>query len=168
MAKRGSLGLGVVAGFLLMAIIGWIPIIGALIAGIIAGAIARGAGRGLIAGFLSGVIGLIILALVFSLFGVAIGGVLGAIISGAIGIGISTILLVIEIGGIILVTIGGLIGGALRSREIESSNIPKESEETEQEEKYGEENEALAILKTRYAKGEITKIQYVKMKKDLE
>ncbi len=157
MAETGNLGLGVVAGFLLMAVIGWIPIIGALIAGIVAGAIARGAGRGLLAGFLSGVIGLIILAVFFSILGAAAGGAFGTMIA-AIGIGASVFLGIIEIGGIILVTIGGLIGGALRSRET-----------TQKESKDNKNNkEALEILKTRYAKGEITKAQYTKMKQDLE
>ena len=100
MAKAGSITLGVFVGIIMMVIIGWIPLIGALIAGLVAGAIARGARRGLVVGFLSGLIGLLILIFLASAMGSAIAGAVG-------------------IGGIILVAIGGLMGGAFRHRETE-------------------------------------------------
>ncbi|MDE1824844.1 MAG: hypothetical protein KGH61_04150 [Candidatus Micrarchaeota archaeon] len=169
MSKQGSIGLAIVIGFILMTLIGWIPIIGALIAGIITGVIARGAGRGLAAGLLSGVIGLILLAILISILGAALGGSTGALIGGALGVGLGGILGLIYIGGIILVTIGGLIGGAISPRE-SKEKIKKEFNENEDENKLGDNTEENAIktLKLRYAKGELSKKQYQLMKKDLE
>ncbi len=110
----GSMGTAIVVGFILMAIIGWVPIFGALIAGVVCGLIARGAKRGLVAGFVAGVVGLIILSILFALFGAAIGGASGAIFGSLAGFGTATILGILGLSGIILISIGGLIGGALR------------------------------------------------------
>lgn len=168
MAKNGNIGLGVFIGFLLMVLIGWIPIIGALIAGAIAGSIAKGAGRGLITGFLSGTIGLIILAIILGMVGGLAGSTLGsasAAVGAGIGIGVSSILFIVEIGDIIVVTIGGLIGGALHPQEI-IAELQKEDRSAARNEE--DKNEALKALKLRYANGKITKAQYDSMKKDLE
>jgi uncharacterized membrane protein YeaQ/YmgE (transglycosylase-associated protein family) len=63
MSDSGSLGLGVFIGFILMIILGWIPVIGAFIAGLVAGLIAKGGViRGAKAGFLSGMMGAIVIA----------------------------------------------------------------------------------------------------------
>ncbi len=84
---KGSIGLGAFAGFLLLVFLGFIPILGALIAGLVSGLIARGAGRGAAAGFLAGIAGAIILTFVLSIGGAALGAIfgqagLGALIGG--------------------------------------------------------------------------------------
>jgi len=169
MVKTGSMGLGIIVGFILMGVIGWIPIIGALIAGVIAGAITRGAGRGLLTGFIAGIIGILLLEALITTIGGALGGGLGAAIGGVIGIGVGTILGLLAIGDIFLITIGGLIGGALRPREVSI-----QQDNTENEKNYGpkdeekSEDDHIKVLKLRYAKGEITKKQYDTMKKDIE
>src|ERR1700733_9921454 len=113
-SSQGNMGLGVVVGFILMIFLGWIPVIGALIAGFAAGGIAKGgAKRGLIAGFLSGIVGLILLTIIFTVLGGATHVPFGELLGGIIGTGVSAFLLVIDFGGIILVSIGGLMGGAL-------------------------------------------------------
>lgn len=181
--KTGNMGLGVITGFIAMVIIGWIPVVGAFIAGIIAGAIAKGSGRGMMAGFLSGIFGLVLLAFLFTALGGSIGGGIGALVGGLFGIGVSSLLGLISIGGIILVTIGGLIGGSLEPRVIEKSgkytkaDVENDDDEgDEQPEDAGDDaprvsgkpdEEHMKILKLRYAKGEITKKQFEAMKKDL-
>lgn len=112
MKMSGSIGAGVVVGFFLLLIIGWIPIIGALISGIAAGATARGALRGMATGFIAGIIGAIAIGILLTTVGTSIGGIIG----GIIGMGIGTVLLLLSIGGAILSMMGGFIGGALRSR----------------------------------------------------
>lgn len=110
---KGSIGVGSVVGFLLLIILGWIPILGAIIAGLVAGLIARGALRGLAAGFISGIIGAVIIAILFSF----IGGLIAGAIGSAIGFGVGGLLILLSVGGAILSGIGGLIGGLLRHRE---------------------------------------------------
>lgn len=68
-ASSGSIGLGALAGFLLLVFLGFIPIVGALIAGFVAGLIARGAGRGAVAGFVAGILRAVILALFLAVGG---------------------------------------------------------------------------------------------------
>jgi uncharacterized membrane protein len=159
MAKAGSIIVGMFVGAILLGVLGWIPILGGLIAGIAAGALAKGAARGLVAGLLAGIIGFIILSFLLTAIGGAAGGGVGAAIGAAIGLGVSALLGLLEIGNIVLAMIGGLIGGAISPRvEIQSTAGPEKQEE----------NDALKTLKLRYAKGEITKKQYDKMLKDLK
>ena len=67
-----GLGTGAFAGFVVMMILGWIPIFGPLIAGFAAGLVAGGgAGRGAAAGFLAGILGGIIIGIVVTFLGVA-------------------------------------------------------------------------------------------------
>jgi hypothetical protein len=111
----GSIGLGVLAGFLLLFFIGFIPIIGALIAGIVSGLIARGAARGAIAGFVAGIFRSVILAILISFLGAAIGGILGlAGFGGLLGGLVGGSFVLLSLGSAIVCLIGGLIGGALR------------------------------------------------------
>lgn len=173
MPKTGSMSLGVFIGFILMVIIGWIPVLGALVAGIIAGAIARGPGRGIATGFFAGILGLIILAIFFFGFGSTNTGTLGTQISSVVGLSIHTLLVVLSVGGIILITIGGLIGGALAPQETALKTIVRKEETvvhhtTDKNEIDEKKQDPLHILKQRYAKGEITKRQYEQMKKELE
>ncbi len=46
-----GLGIAVLAGSMVMLILGWLPIIGPLLTGLAAGALAKSAGRGALAGF---------------------------------------------------------------------------------------------------------------------
>jgi hypothetical protein len=112
---RGSIGLGAFVGFLLLIFLGFIPILGALIAGLVAGLIARGAGRGAAAGFVAGIVGAVVVALLLTVGGAAIGGLfglagLGGLLGGLVG-GAGVLL---SLGNAIVCLIGGLIGGALR------------------------------------------------------
>tara|TARA_B100000315_G_C14417395_1_gene513871 strand:- start:45 stop:506 length:462 start_codon:yes stop_codon:yes gene_type:complete len=114
---EGSIALGVLAGAILLVIIGWIPLIGGLIAGFVAGAVARGAGRGFIAGLLAGSIGAIILAVVLTSMVSLVGELLGlATLGGLLDAGAGAIIAVLSVGGAIVCAIGGLIGGTLRGR----------------------------------------------------
>jgi len=110
MSERGSLGLAVFVGFILMIILGWFPIIGPLIAGFVAGLIARGAGRGALAGFLSGIIGGIIIGVILTIIGTAALGALGTFL----GILAGLVVIILSLGGAILALIGGAIGGLIR------------------------------------------------------
>jgi hypothetical protein len=112
---RGSIGLGAFVGFLLLVFLGFIPILGALIAGLVAGLIARGAGRGAAAGFVAGILGAVVIALLLTVGGATIGGLfglagLGGLLGGLVG-GAGVLL---SLGNAIVCLIGGLIGGALR------------------------------------------------------
>jgi len=118
MQRRGSIGLGVLAGFLLLTLLGFIPIVGALIAGLVAGLVARGAGRGALAGFIAGILGSVVLTFLLTAFGGALGGILGGLFGGLVGgiFGglIGSIFILLTLGSAIVCLIGGLIGGALR------------------------------------------------------
>ncbi|MGC9205336.1 MAG: hypothetical protein ACP5FN_03635 [Candidatus Micrarchaeia archaeon] len=143
--------------------IGGFTFLGAFIAGVIAGAVARGAARGMAVGFLSVIFGLLIWFLLltntnlyfipgFNLnttannFNYMLVGLYPIVnrISNFMGLQTFSIIFLIEIG---MAIIGGLVGGALRRRKQES------------------EEEIASVLKNRYARGEITKSQYNKMKK---
>lgn len=113
--SRGGIGLGVLAGFLLLIFLGFIPILGALIAGIVAGLIARGAGRGAVAGFVAGIFGSVVLAIFLSFLGAAVGGIFGLTgLGGLLGGLVGGSYVVLSLGSAIVCLIGGLIGGALR------------------------------------------------------
>jgi hypothetical protein len=112
---RGSIGLGAFAGFLLLIFLGFIPILGALIAGFVAGLIARGAGRGAAAGFVAGILGAVIVALLLTVGGAAIGELLGLSgLGGLVGGLVGGAAVLLSLGNAIVCLIGGLIGGALR------------------------------------------------------
>jgi len=112
----GSIVGGAAVAFVLLIVIGWIPIIGALIAGFVAGVIARGAGRGATAGFIGGIAGGIIAVLVLGAVGTLLGGVIGlGFLGGIIGAGVGGALLLLGIGNTVVCIIGGAIGGAIRA-----------------------------------------------------
>jgi len=112
---KGSIGLGIVAGFLLLILLGYIPIFGALMAGFVAGLITRGAGRGAAAGLIAGIGGAVILSIILLVAGATIVSLLGqaglaVLLKGSTG-GIITLL---ALGNAVVCLVGGLIGGALR------------------------------------------------------
>lgn len=127
--EQGSLGLAICVGFgcliLFNILLGWIPILGWIIAGLaagfFAGLIAKGGAKyGAKAGFGSGMIGALILFVLVLILGsmIPVGGVLFAGTGGA---------LIIALGLInsIFPTIGGAIGGHIRrgkSQKSENNN----------------------------------------------
>lgn len=109
--KNGSLGVGALAGFVLMGLLWWLPIIGPLLSGLVAGLIARGLGRGLVAGLIAGVAW----GLLFSFFGiVAVGVMMMPGMTQMLGWFLGAWLFAAILFNVLLVALGGLIGGALR------------------------------------------------------
>ena len=108
--KKGSLIVAVLVGFILMIILGWIPLIGPFIAGLVAGYIAKGGlGRGALAGFLSGIVGGIILGVIVTVLSTAALGPLGLLIGAFAGLAA----IILSLGGAIIALLGGLVGGAI-------------------------------------------------------
>jgi hypothetical protein len=104
--STGSLAIGVSAGFVLMIILGWLPIVGPLIAGVVAGLMAEGGlRRGAVTGLLAGTFGGVALALILTSVDPATFAPLGFSVD-FLG---SFMLAILSVGG----TIGALIGGAL-------------------------------------------------------
>jgi hypothetical protein len=108
--ERGGMGLGVFVGFLLMLLIGWIPVLGPLLAGIVAGILAGGVGKGALAGFLSGIMAAIILGLLVAFWGLVKFGPLEALLGGLATFWVA---LLLSAGAALFGLIGGIIGGAM-------------------------------------------------------
>jgi hypothetical protein len=109
--ERGGMGLGVFVGFLLMLLIGWIPIFGPFLAGVVAGILAHGGvGRGAFAGFLSGIMAAIILGLLVAFYGLIKIGPIEALLGG---LATFTVALLLSAGTALFGLIGGIIGGAI-------------------------------------------------------
>jgi hypothetical protein len=109
--ERGGMGLGVFSGFLLMLLIGWIPVLGPLLAGMVAGILANGGvGRGAFAGFLSGIMAAIILTLLVTLWGLLELGPLEALLGGLTTFWVA---LILSAGAALFGLVGGIIGGAI-------------------------------------------------------
>lgn len=69
--------------------------------------------------------------------------------------------------GFVLIVVGAVLPGRKGvKKEAAAETVPKKGEEKEEPEE--NEDAALTTLKVRYAKGEITKAQYDKIRKDLE
>lgn len=112
--ERGGMGLGVAVGFLLMILIGWIPILGPLLAGIVAGILARGGvGAGALAGFLSGIMAAIILGLLATFWGLTELGLIESLLGGLATFWAA---LLLSAGAALFGLIGGIIGGAMVER----------------------------------------------------
>jgi len=109
--KEGSFWLAVAIGFILMVVLGFVPVIGPLVAGLVAGLIAGGgAWNGGKAGFLSGLLGAVILsglAIVGSTFLLGIFGLVA-------GLGIAVTLIILALYHAVLGFIGGFLGSLLR------------------------------------------------------
>jgi hypothetical protein len=109
--ERGGMGLGVFVGFLLMLLIGWVPVLGPLLAGVVAGILAQGGvGKGALAGFLSGVMAAIILGLLVAFWSLVKLGPLEAILGGLATFWVA---LILSAGAALFGLIGGIIGGAM-------------------------------------------------------
>ena len=107
---------GILVGFVAMALLSVIPVLGPVLAGFVAGIIAGGgAGRGSLTGFLAGIFGAILLAVLvtggFAWFGSLLDmPILGTVLGGGVGV-------IIVFAGLyegFLGLIGGAIGGLVR------------------------------------------------------
>lgn len=109
--ERGGTGLAVFVGFLLMLLIGWIPILGPLLAGIVAGILAQGGvGDGALAGFLSGIMGAIILGILVAFYEFVKIGPMASLLGG---LATFVVALLLSVGAALFGLIGGIIGGAI-------------------------------------------------------
>ncbi len=98
---------GIMVGFVAMAFLSFVPILGPRLAGFIAGIIAGGgAARGLLAGFLSGISGALIAWFLLGSLGMVFGGPVGALAGSILGAG----LVIVSLYAALL----GLVGGARR------------------------------------------------------
>jgi hypothetical protein len=110
--ERGGIGLAVFVGFLLMLLIGWIPVLGPLLAGIVAGILAQGGvGDGALAGFLSGIMAAILIGLLVILWGIV--NNFGPLESLLGGLATFWVALLLSAGAALFGLIGGIIGGAI-------------------------------------------------------
>lgn len=107
-SKKGNLGIAIGIGSLIMALIGWIPIIGAMVSGLLSGIIARGYLRGGLAALLSGIIGIIIFSAIASVLRVNIESIFGPQVE-------DNILYFYQMS-IILAIVMGLFGGSVKKR----------------------------------------------------
>lgn len=124
----GSIGAGVIAGLIMLALFGWIALYGWLAAGLAAGLASRGSARGFLAGLIAGII-LSVMALAIALFVPvstlsSYAGYLGnqyiqnTIIAPALNLlGLKTMVLVKELAldYIAIPALGGFIGGSILS-----------------------------------------------------
>jgi hypothetical protein len=108
--KSGSFWLGVVVGFIVMILLGSLPVLGPVVGGFVAGIIARGgAWNGAVAGFTSGILGAIIIGVVFTIGGSLVFGVPGFLM----GMGVSFFAILAALYFAILGFVGGAIGAAI-------------------------------------------------------
>ncbi len=106
-----SLKWGVLVGFVAMILLGSFPLLGPLVAGFLAGIITnQGGGKGALAGFLSGIAGGVIWAAILLITG-SLFGPLGFFFGSLAGL----VIIIASLGGALLATLGGFLGGALRS-----------------------------------------------------
>lgn len=110
--KNNNLLFGFSAGFLLMLIIGWIPVLGPLLSGLVAGLITkRGTLYGLFSGFLSSLVASIIM--LFVVIDIFRSTYLVYLLS-LFDINLSSLIILIGIISVLISAIGGYIGGAIR------------------------------------------------------
>lgn len=139
----GSIGAGILAGLIMLALFGWLSLYGWLAAGLAAGLASRGSARGFLAGLMAGAI-ISIIALALALF-VPVStlntyaGYLGnqyiqnTLIAPALTLlGLKTMVLVKELAVdyIAIPALGGLVGGSILS----NGYRVQEMEESEKEE----------------------------------
>ncbi|MEI7432633.1 MAG: DUF5518 domain-containing protein [Methanomicrobiales archaeon] len=109
--KEGSFWLAVAIGFVLMVVLGFVPVVGPLVAGLVAGLIAGGGvWNGGKAGFLSGLFGAVILSVLVIAGSTFLLGIFGLVA----GLGIAVTLIILALYHAVLGLIGGCIGGLLR------------------------------------------------------
>ncbi len=109
--KNNNILFGFSSGFILMLIIGWIPVLGPLVSGLIAGFVTRrGALYGLFSGFLSSLIASIIM--LFIVIDVFKSTYLVYLLS-LFDINLNSLIILIGLISVLISAIGGYIGGAI-------------------------------------------------------
>jgi hypothetical protein len=107
---KGNFWLGVIVGFIVMIVLSFLPVIGALLGGFVAGIIARGGWwNGAKAGFVAGIFGAIVLGIILIVGSTLFLGVVGFF--G--GLGVTVALIAIALYSAILGLVGGAIGGLI-------------------------------------------------------
>lgn len=110
MAAKGSFWLGVIIGFIVMVLLGSLPVLGPIIGGFIAGLITRGGSwGGATAGFVAGLFGAIVISVILILGGSLIFGIPGFISA----LGVSFIIVIATLYYGLLGFVGGAIAGAV-------------------------------------------------------
>ena len=110
MAAKGSFWLGVIIGFIVMVLLGSLPVLGPIIGGFIAGLIARGGSwGGATAGFVAGLFGAIVISVILILGGSLIFGIPGFIST----LGVSFIIVIATLYYGLLGFVGGAIAVAV-------------------------------------------------------
>ena len=110
MAAKGSFWLGVIIGFMVMVLLGSLPVLGPLIGGFIAGLIARGGSwGGATAGFVAGLFGAIVISVILILGGSLLFGIPGFISA----LGASFIIVIATFYYSLLGFVGGGIAGTV-------------------------------------------------------
>lgn len=99
-----------------MIFIGWIPILGPMIAGVVSGYLTKGGVlKGIFVAFFSSTLWAVGACLILSVVGIGVLGRLGELLQGADaiigGVGWMVVVVILGAGAVIFATIGGLIGG---------------------------------------------------------
>ncbi len=110
MAAKRSFWLGVIVGFIVMVLLGSLPILGPVIGGFIAGIIAKGGvWGGATAGFVAGLFGAIVISVVLIVGGSLLFGIPGFLTA----LGVSFIIVIATLYYGLLGFVGGAIAGAV-------------------------------------------------------
>lgn len=141
----GSIGAGTLVGILLLALFGWIPLFGWLLAGVAAGLASRGSGRGFVAGLLAGVVVTIVAVATVMFVPVSdintlsgyignqyLNGTVFSSIYGIMGMATVPLLKKAAVDLILLPAIGGFIGGSILSNGYFVQEVEEEHEEEHQ------------------------------------
>ncbi|NYT07008.1 MAG: hypothetical protein GKC05_01950 [Methanomicrobiales archaeon] len=107
---KGSFWVGVIVGFIVMVLLGSLPVLGPVIGGFIAGIIARGGvWGGATAGFVAGLFGAIVISVILIIGGSLLFGIPGFLTA----LGVSFIVVIATLYYGLLGFVGGAIAGAI-------------------------------------------------------
>lgn len=110
MAAKRSFWLGVIVGFIVMVLLGSLPVLGPVIGGFIAGIIARGGvWGGATAGFVAGLFGAIVISVILIIGGSLLFGIPGFLTA----LGVSFVIVIATLYYGLLGFVGGAIAGAI-------------------------------------------------------
>jgi len=110
MAANRSFWLGIIVGFIVMVLLGSLPVLGPVIGGFIAGIIARGGvWGGATAGFVAGLFGAIVISVILIIGGSFLFGIPGFLTA----LGVSFIIVIATLYYGLLGFVGGAIAGAI-------------------------------------------------------
>ncbi len=108
--RKGSFWPGVLVGFIVMVLLGSLPVLGPVIGGFISGLIARGGVRGgALAGFLAGIFGASVVSVIRVLGGSLLFGIPGFFTA----LGVSFIIVIATLYFGLIGAVGGALAGAL-------------------------------------------------------